>query len=387
MPPRNRPSAPRWACVLVVIALPVCAVLAVACVGDSADSPGLDDDDFVFDHSEIVVGEPTAIPTATRVAPSDAAKGGGVLMIEVDSCGVFDPAVDVSDSGRISELRTVHEIHAGLFSVADGRPPAVDLELASSYDASVDAKRFEFVLRPGLKFSDGSPLLASDVVFSWERALRKSTAQSEARSIFGRVVGAEQFLANPRGDLRGLRVVDDRRLVVELAAPDPEFLFRLARPAGYVVSQRDAPAWDAVFVNSKTNPGSSLDNTLLPVTALPVGAGPFALVEYTSPWQTFGDGGFEPHPTNQCVLLRNQHYWRPDRPMLDAVVAYAAPTYWRDHDLTVTRQSASFAAGDLDLASGVAAFAIEDSGSRSGRVLVDASTDLDLRFMVFNPAQ
>src|SRR4029077_8143654 len=42
--------------------------------------------------------------------------------------------------------------------------------LATGYTVSKDKKTFTFDLRPGVKFSDGKPLTAADVVFSIDRA-------------------------------------------------------------------------------------------------------------------------------------------------------------------------------------------------------------------------
>lgn len=357
-----------------------------ACSGEGAVETALDEGAYVLDGTAVVVEEEEAVePTATRATRSVGPEAGDVLMIEIASCGVFDPAVDVSDNVGSDGLRVVHEIHAGLVSVTGERPPTVELELASSYAASDDGMRYEFELRPGLKFSDGSRLQASDVVYSWERALRKSTAESEARRVFGRVVGLERFLARPGEGLAGLTAIDDRRLVVELATPDPEFLLRIARPVAYVVSASDAPAWDSVFVNEGDEPGAGLTNTLIPVTALPVGAGPFVLVEYADPRLSFGYGGMDVPAHDRCVLVRNDHYWRTDRPRLDAVVAYAPPTYWQSIDWTMERQVEQFEAGELDVLWTIGQYELAEHGSTAARVVRNVSTDLQIEFMVFNP--
>ena len=46
--------------------------------------------------------------------------------------------------------------------------------LASGYAVSADHKTFTFALRPGVKFSDGKPLVADDVVFSINRSRTNS---------------------------------------------------------------------------------------------------------------------------------------------------------------------------------------------------------------------
>lgn len=62
------------------------------------------------------------------------------------------------------------------------RPDPEDLQpqpdLAESWESSDDFKTWTFVLRPGLKWSDGKPLTADDVVFTIEEALREENGSS-----------------------------------------------------------------------------------------------------------------------------------------------------------------------------------------------------------------
>jgi peptide/nickel transport system substrate-binding protein len=79
---------------------------------------------------------------------------------------------------------------------------ALEPSLAVAWQA-VDSKTWRFRLRPGVRFHDGSPLTADDVVFSIERALAKNSQRS----------------FQMRG-ITGARKVDELTVDILLASPD-----------------------------------------------------------------------------------------------------------------------------------------------------------------------
>ena len=64
--------------------------------------------------------------------------------------------------------------------------------LAESWTLSSDRKTYRFQLRPNLKWSDGKPLTAENVVWSWIRSLRPETAAPYAYKFYP-IAGAEAF--------------------------------------------------------------------------------------------------------------------------------------------------------------------------------------------------
>lgn len=83
----------------------------------------------------------------------------------------FDPA-KVDDE----ESETVRYLTAGVLLRFNRLTQKVEPELAQSWSVARDGKTITFSLRPRLEFSDGSPLMARDVVWSLRRVLSPAMA-------------------------------------------------------------------------------------------------------------------------------------------------------------------------------------------------------------------
>ena len=148
----------------------------------------------------------------------------------IGSSDVFtwDPAQQ-SDAGTASVLAQVYE---GLttFDAQSNVQPA----LARAWDVSPDGQTITFQLRPGLTYSDGTPITAQDVVDSWLRLLDPAN-QSALSSLLGDVQGATDYHAGRVGkDGVGLRAQADR-VIVSLRRPASYFLAVTASPSLAVV--------------------------------------------------------------------------------------------------------------------------------------------------------
>ncbi|HET7767577.1 MAG TPA: peptide ABC transporter substrate-binding protein [Chloroflexota bacterium] len=128
-----------------------------------------------------------------------------VLRLALDG----DP--ETLDPARVSfvdEIAVVMRVHSNLLAF-DARGALVP-ELAERLPAvSPDGKRLTFALRPGLVYSDGAPLRASDFSFSWQRHVTPPSAGPYAH--VGQVV-------------ESVRAVDDRTVEFALTEPAPWFL-------------------------------------------------------------------------------------------------------------------------------------------------------------------
>jgi YVTN family beta-propeller protein len=109
---------------------------------------------------------------------------------------------------------------------ADGLRIVPDLALAVPTPADGGAT-YAFQIRPGIRYSDGQPLRASDFRRAIERLFRVGSPGSP---LFTGVIGAPACVRRPGNcDLSRGIVTDDATGMVtfHLTAPDPEFLFKL----------------------------------------------------------------------------------------------------------------------------------------------------------------
>jgi peptide/nickel transport system substrate-binding protein len=144
--------------------------------------------------------------------------------------------------------------------------------LATGYTTSKNNKTLTFALRPGVKFSDGSPLAAADVVFSINRA-RKDAA------------GPLSFLDYA---ITSLEAKGSSTVVVELSTPWAPIISDISVFANAIIPANFGGKSEAEFFKS------------------PVGTGPFTLSSFT------------PDATS-LTLKANKHYWQAGKPYLDSV--------------------------------------------------------------------
>jgi ABC-type transport system substrate-binding protein/class 3 adenylate cyclase len=103
--------------------------------------------------------------------------------------------------------------------------------LAERWEISDDGLRYRFHLRDGLRWSDGVPLTAHDVVFGVRRNLDPDRPAMSV-GIFYVLEGGQDYLfrrhADP--DRIGVHALDNRTVEFRLAAPAPYFLSVVNRP-------------------------------------------------------------------------------------------------------------------------------------------------------------
>jgi peptide/nickel transport system substrate-binding protein len=221
--------------------------------------------------------------------------------------------------------------------------------LAKSWTVSKDGRVFTVNLRHGLRFSDGQPFDADDVVFSFQ-------------------VYLDEKLHSPQRDLL---VVGGKPIAVQ-KINQYTIRFTLAEP--YAAAERifDSLAMMPRHLLEKTYQDGKFAQawTLNAPPAEIAGMGPFRLKEYV--------------PGQKITLERNPYYWKADRnknrlPYLDELVFL----FVGNEDAQVLR----FQAGDTDIISRLSAdnYAVlsKDAANR-GIQLFDLGPSLEYNFLLFN---
>ncbi|MEZ4358543.1 MAG: ABC transporter substrate-binding protein [Kofleriaceae bacterium] len=157
-------------------------------------------------------------------------RGGALRFSTTASLRTLDPVLAYDE---VSLYATQH-----LFDTLIGYPPArpgtaggrgaLELvpQLAESWQVSEDGLELRFTLREGVRYDDGTAIVAADFKYALERALR--TADSPFGGFLAGVVGAEDVRAGRRADCAGVRAPDDRHLEISLSRRDASFLYVLA---------------------------------------------------------------------------------------------------------------------------------------------------------------
>lgn len=161
--------------------------------------------------------------------------GGGVLSPDVVMVNGGEPPNPLIPTGTNDSLggRILDRLFAGLVSYdAAGKPTP---EVARSIETT-DNVSYRITLKPGWKFTDGSPVTAHSFVDSWNYGALSTNAQLQ-QDFFSPIDGFDDLAGTP-GDgkpttMSGLRVVNDLEFTVRLKAPTVDFTLRLGHSAFY----------------------------------------------------------------------------------------------------------------------------------------------------------
>lgn len=268
--PASRRAARRWGALVLVASL-----IAAGCGGDddeeggpsssaSTESPSDDGGDGGEAGADLP-GRSGLVNVADE--PADPVDGGTLDVAVWFQASSLDPA-----DGNISGVANGSALVA-LYDVLmrwDAETDTFEPQLAESLESNEDSTEWTLKLRPGVTFSDGTPLDSEAVVYSINRA-----NEQESPAAVGLIARIES-----------MDTPDDLTVVFTTRDPWVRFPFVLTNSLGLVVSPTAAEAAGDDFATN------------------PVGAGPFVL-------ERFSDG-------EELVLRARDDYWG-GTPHLDEV--------------------------------------------------------------------
>lgn len=289
-------------------------------------------------------GQPLA-PADLFVSDNPVGHPGGRLVVSLRSePKTLNPVTSIDASSRevIAQL-TSDLVHINRWS--QRTEPA----LAKAWKVSSDGMQYRLELRRGLHFSDGHPLDADDVLFSFKVYLDQNVHSPQRDSL---VVGNKPITVTK---------VDSRTLVFGLSkpyAPTDRLFDSVAILPRHLL--------EGAYNEGKISQAWSL-NTPVQLIA---GTGPFRLKEYV--------------PGQRITLERNPYYWKTDRagnqlPYLGELTFLFVPN--------ADAEAIRFQAGDTDIINRVSAedYSVmeKDQQARSFQ-LQDIGSSLEFNFLFFN---
>lgn len=270
--------------------------------------------------------------------------GGQLVISERSEPKTLNPLTATDGSSKeIIGLLTADLIHINRYTQQP--EPAV----AASWTISPNGLQYTFHLRKGLRFSDGYPLDADDVVFTFGAYLDEKNHSPQ----------------------RDLLIVAGKPITVEKVNAET-VRFSLAQP--YAAGERLFDGF--AILPRRLLENSSKQRTLTSAWGLNTpaeeiaGLGPFRLKAYV--------------PGQQIILERNPYYWKRDLkgsrlPYLDEIVALTVGS--------ANAETVRFAAGETDVVSRLSASdfaALERDQVGSGFHLYDLGPGFEYSFLFFN---
>ncbi len=155
--------------------------------------------------------------------------GSGVLRATFGSFPDYlDPALSHSEEGWTAIYDTYIPLLTYKHAAGKEGSEVIPGLARSLPKISADGKTYELRLRDGLRYSDGSPVRASDFTRAVERVFLLNSSGSP---FYTDIVGAEEFAESRQGGIPGI-VADDQtgEITIHLARPRGTFLQELALP-------------------------------------------------------------------------------------------------------------------------------------------------------------
>lgn len=265
----------------------------------------------------------TTTTTPAKAAPVQAAPEKVVFRV---SNSAEPESLDPAKVQGVPEHRLIQGLFEGLVAcdpvTADSIPG-----VAESWTVSDDGLTYTFTLRKNAKWSDGTPITANDVVYSWLRELNPETASPYAWFPAMFLAGGNDYNSGAAGaDAVQIKALDDYTFQMTLVGPLPYVIGALEHYSFAIVPQHTIEKYG--------------DQWVLPGNF--VGNGPFVLSEWT--------------PQDKIVMTKSETYWDKDNVKLDEVIFYASDDNNTNFNM--------YLAGDVDWLTTIPADRVQSASMR-----------------------
>lgn len=154
--------------------------------------------------------------------------------------------------------------------------------VAKSWDISKDGKTYTFHLRDDVKYSDGTPLTADDVKFTFEVVCDPSfSGQFDPSTI--NIKGWQDFHAGKTKDLAGIKVIDPHTVSMTFDAANSSILYQIRE---IILSKN--------YYGKGYTPGNT--KCVEALLQKPMGCGPYKMTKFI--------------PGQEVDLTANTYYWK-----------------------------------------------------------------------------
>ncbi len=204
--------------------------------------------------------------TTSTTTHGKAAANKQVLVSVLAGAGV--PDINTFDPAKVTDFNSataVSAVFTGLVSL--DKNLAIQPQLAASWSQSSDKLSWTFTLKPGLKFSDGTPLTSTDVAYSLNRALAPATKSGAAPYYLRYIKDSGKFNAGKIPTLIGDSLLTPTASTITIVTSQvvPFFLDTLTFTSSYVVEKSVIDKYGASWTDHLDTGG---------------GAGPFKVLHY-----------------------------------------------------------------------------------------------------------
>ncbi len=268
----------------------------------------------------VAVAASGCAPKTTDVGTSEGnePKMGGSMSFYIGEPAYIDPYNAQETEG----MQVTQTLFNSLTDFDEADPTKVVPSAALSWEPNADASVWTFKLDPAAKFSDGTPVLASDFVYAWNRIVNPDTMNTSTNKVdpsvigyhLGFVMGYDDVAGGKATEMSGLKALDDTTLEVTLSQPFADFEYVVAHPSLAPVPQKLVEA------------GVEFNGETVAYGEMPIGNGPFKMAE---PWKH-----------NQYITVARNDAFVGDKPYLDTVEF----RIFKDPETAYTE----FEAGNLD---------------------------------------